>query len=230
MTAGATARAAFTVTDDDTAIAVGSGSLPVLGTPRLLAWCESATCAAIADTLPEGSTSVGTRVELQHRAPSPVGTTVTVEAASAYGAASVTVTAYVPGTRSLKVNVAGETAEVAVAATEPGAALSRERESIAIIGLGCRFPGADGPEEFWNLLREGRDAIREIPADRWDVDAYYDPDPDAVGKMYTRHGAFLERVDGFDPGFFGIAPREAVSMDPQQRLLLEVGQPWRFRM
>ena len=77
---GATARAAFTVTDDDTAIAVGSGSLPVLGTPRLLAWCESATCAAIADTLPAGSTSVGTRVELEHRAPSPVGATVTVEA------------------------------------------------------------------------------------------------------------------------------------------------------
>jgi predicted thioesterase len=77
---GASARNAFAVTDDDTAIAVGSGSLPVLGTPRLLAWCESVTCAAVADTLPAGSTSVGTRVELSHRAPSPVGATVTVEA------------------------------------------------------------------------------------------------------------------------------------------------------
>jgi predicted thioesterase len=78
--AGVTARAAFTVTDDDTAIAVGSGSLPVLGTPRLLAWCESVTCAAVAAALPPTSTSVGTRVELDHRAASPVGASVLVEA------------------------------------------------------------------------------------------------------------------------------------------------------
>jgi predicted thioesterase len=78
--AGAAARASFTVTDDDTAIAVGSGSLPVLGTPRLLAWCESVTCAALAAALPPTSTSVGARVELDHRAASPVGATVLVEA------------------------------------------------------------------------------------------------------------------------------------------------------
>ena len=74
----------FTVTDADTAAAVGSGSLPVLGTPRLLAWCESATCAAIDPTLSEGSTSVGTRVELEHRAASPVGAEVRVSASASY--------------------------------------------------------------------------------------------------------------------------------------------------
>jgi len=74
----------FTVTDADTAAAVGSGSLPVLGTPRLLAWCEAATCAAIDPTLPEGSTSVGTRVELEHRAASPVGAEVRVTASASY--------------------------------------------------------------------------------------------------------------------------------------------------
>lgn len=74
----------FTVTDDDTAIAVGSGSLPVLGTPRLLAWCEAATCAAIEPDLPEGSTSVGTRVSLEHLAASPVGAEVEVTASTTY--------------------------------------------------------------------------------------------------------------------------------------------------
>src|SRR5688572_22261293 len=98
----------------------------------------------------------------------------------------------------------------------------QQREPIAIIGLGCRMPGGESPDRFWELLRDGRSVVREIPADRWDVDAYYDPDPDAPGKMSTRTGAFLDRVDLFDPQFFGIAPREAVSMDPQQRLLLEV--------
>lgn len=74
----------FTVTDDDTAIAVGSGSLPVLGTPRLLAWCEAATCAALESTLPEGGTSVGTRVTLEHLAASPVGAVLEVTASTAY--------------------------------------------------------------------------------------------------------------------------------------------------
>ncbi len=78
------ATLAFTVTDEDTAAALGSGSLPVLATPRLLAWCEAATCAAIDPTLPEGSTSVGTRVELEHRAASPLGTRVEVVAAASY--------------------------------------------------------------------------------------------------------------------------------------------------
>jgi acyl transferase domain-containing protein/NADPH:quinone reductase-like Zn-dependent oxidoreductase/NAD(P)-dependent dehydrogenase (short-subunit alcohol dehydrogenase family)/acyl carrier protein len=95
-------------------------------------------------------------------------------------------------------------------------------ESIAIIGFGCRFPKAKNPEAFWQLLRDGVNAITEIPPDRWDVDAFYDPDPATPGKMNSRWGGFLSDVDHFDPYFFGIAPREAAYMDVQQRLLLEV--------
>jgi len=96
-------------------------------------------------------------------------------------------------------------------------------EPIAVIGMSCRFPGgADNPEKFWQLLRNGVDAIAQVPPDRWDVDAYYDPNPEVPGKIYTRSGGFLQQVDQFDPQFFGISPREAVSLDPQQRLLLEV--------
>nr|AQW44888.1 polyketide synthase [Corallococcus coralloides] len=94
-------------------------------------------------------------------------------------------------------------------------------EPIAIVGLGCRVPMASGPEEFWRLLERGVDAIREVPAERWDLSAYYDPEG-APGKSYTRWGGFVDGVDQFDPQFFGISPREAASMDPQQRLLLEV--------
>jgi acyl transferase domain-containing protein/NADPH:quinone reductase-like Zn-dependent oxidoreductase/SAM-dependent methyltransferase len=96
-------------------------------------------------------------------------------------------------------------------------------EPIAIVGAGCRIPGgANSPEEFWQLLREGRSGVREIPRDRWDVEAYYDPNPDTPGKIATRFGGFLDQVDRFEPQFFGISPREALTMDPQQRLLLEV--------
>ncbi len=95
-------------------------------------------------------------------------------------------------------------------------------DPIAILGFGCRFPGdANDPDSFWRLLAGGVDAIREVPRERWDIDAYYDPDPGAPGKMYTRHGGFLSGIDRFDPAFFEISPREAVNMDPQQRLLLE---------
>ena len=107
---------------------------------------------------------------------------------------------------------------------EPQTRLSRRArgEPIAIVGMGCRFPGGDAPEAFWQLLRGGFDAISEIPADRWDVDRFYDPNPEAVGKMYTRRGGFLRKVDLFDPQFFSISPREAVGIDPQQRLLMEI--------
>ncbi|OJH36748.1 hybrid non-ribosomal peptide synthetase/type I polyketide synthase [Cystobacter ferrugineus] len=96
------------------------------------------------------------------------------------------------------------------------------REPIAIIGLGCRFPGARDSRAFWKLLRDGVDAITPVPAGRWDIDSFYDPDPSAEGKMSTRWGGFVDQVDQFDPQFFGIAPREVTTMDPQQRLLLEV--------
>jgi len=106
----------------------------------------------------------------------------------------------------------GQRVEKTVAADEP----------IAVVGIGCRFPGANGPAGFWRLLCDGVDAIRDVPADRWDAQAFYDSDPGAPGKMNTRWGGFLDGVDQFDPQFFGIAPREAARMDPQQRLLLEV--------
>ncbi|MEL6494852.1 MAG: aminotransferase class I/II-fold pyridoxal phosphate-dependent enzyme [Cyanobacteria bacterium J06623_7] len=95
-------------------------------------------------------------------------------------------------------------------------------EPIAIIGLGCRFPGAENPQAFWSMMCEGQSGIREVPPSRWDVDAYYDRDRSQPGKANTRWGGFLDDIDGFDPQFFGIAPKEAVTMDPQQRLLLEV--------
>jgi 8-amino-7-oxononanoate synthase/malonyl CoA-acyl carrier protein transacylase len=96
-----------------------------------------------------------------------------------------------------------------------------QKEPIAIIGIGCRLPGASNPQEFWQLLCNGVDAITEIPKTRWDLDTYYDSDPAVPHKMSTRWGGFLDRIDQFDPMFFGIAPREVNSMDPQQRLLVE---------
>jgi len=96
-------------------------------------------------------------------------------------------------------------------------------EPIAIIGMACRFPGdSDTPQKFWQLLKEGRDAIVEVPRDRWDIDQYYDPDPSVPGKMAVRSGGFLSHVHDFDAAFFNISPREATFLDPQQRLLLEV--------
>ncbi|MEO1466676.1 MAG: polyketide synthase, partial [Cyanobacteria bacterium J06633_1] len=95
-------------------------------------------------------------------------------------------------------------------------------EPIAIIGIGCRFPGADNPQAFWTKIRDGKHGIVEVPKSRWDVEAYYDPNRGEPGKANTRWGGFLTDIESFDPQFFGIAPKEAVTMDPQQRLLLEV--------
>lgn len=103
-------------------------------------------------------------------------------------------------------------------------ALQRSKtEPIAVIGLGCRFPGGgDGPAAFWSLLRDGVDAMTPVPQDRWDIDAWYDPDPGAAGKMYVREAGFIRDPDRFDARFFGISPPEAAALDPQQRVLLEV--------
>lgn len=95
-------------------------------------------------------------------------------------------------------------------------------EPIAVVGMGCRFPGgADSPAAYWRLLREGRDVIKEIPRDRWDLDEVYDPNPDAPGKIYTRWGGFLDDIDRFDATLFGISQADAEGMDPQQRIVLE---------
>ncbi|MGE2833199.1 SDR family NAD(P)-dependent oxidoreductase [Mycobacterium sp. SMC-4] len=98
---------------------------------------------------------------------------------------------------------------------------ARTDEPIAVVAVSCRFPGAPNPEAFWEVLAGGVDAIREVPEDRFDIDEFYDPDPDSPGKTYTRFGGFLDGIDGFDPEFFGISPREAVWIEPQQRLMLE---------
>lgn len=94
--------------------------------------------------------------------------------------------------------------------------------SIAIIGIGCRFPGAHGPQAFWQLLANGVDAITEVPRNRFDIDKFYDPAPGAPGKISSRYGGFIDLVDHFDAEFFGISPREAEAIDPQQRIVLEV--------
>ena len=100
----------------------------------------------------------------------------------------------------------------------------QQTEPIAIVGMSCRFPGgANNPESFWELLRNGVDTIAEVPMSRWDMDSFYDPNPGTPDKIYTRQGGFLDiGVDEFDADFFGVAPKEAVKMDPQQRLLLEL--------
>ncbi len=97
------------------------------------------------------------------------------------------------------------------------------REPVAIVGMGCRYPGGvRTPDDFWELLSSGRDILRDIPDERWDVDAFYDPEMTVPGKMYVRQGHYLDNIDQFDPQFFGLSPREAESLDPQQRLVMEI--------
>ncbi|MCP4343898.1 MAG: type I polyketide synthase [Desulfobacterales bacterium] len=99
----------------------------------------------------------------------------------------------------------------------------RQKEDIAIIGMGCRFPGeSNSPDSYWKLLENGVDATKEVPPERWNNRELYDPDREKEGKLITKWGAFINNIDQFDPYFFGISPREASYIDPQQRLLLEV--------
>lgn len=119
-------------------------------------------------------------------------------------------------------------------------ALSRNNEPIAIIAMSCRFPGgSDTPEKFWEFLKQGKDGAIEVPKERFDVNEYYDPNPETKGKIYLREASFLqEDISLFDTGFFGISPRETIELDPQQRLLLELSweaieragiNPWQLK-
>ncbi|MEU9735429.1 beta-ketoacyl synthase N-terminal-like domain-containing protein, partial [Streptomyces sp. NPDC048002] len=110
-----------------------------------------------------------------------------------------------------------------VGRTHPADAHATHPEPIAVIGLACRLPGAPDPAAFWELLRQGREAVTTTPPQRRQTEAHFAPDPTAEGTPDTRRGGYLDHVDRFDPAFFGIAPREATAMDPQQRLMLELG-------
>ncbi|CAM5435079.1 Acyl transferase domain-containing protein/acyl carrier protein (Fragment) OS=Streptomyces griseomycini OX=66895 GN=FHS37_007788 PE=4 SV=1 [Streptomyces griseomycini] len=121
----------------------------------------------------------------------------------------------------LRVVLSGEGA--APTPSTPDAVPDATDDQIAIVAMACRYPGGvTSPEDLWDALLAGRDAVTAFPADRgWDLEALYDPAGTAPGTSYTRMGAFLDRVAEFDSDFFGISPREALAMDPQQRLLLE---------
>ncbi|WP_438828830.1 type I polyketide synthase, partial [Streptomyces klenkii] len=123
--------------------------------------------------------------------------------------------------RHLREELLGRHEQGAEAAQATAAAATDE--PLAIVSMSCRFPGGvQSPEDLWELLRSGRDAVSGFPTDRgWDIDSLYDPDPDRSGRTYARDGAFIDGADRFDAGLFGISPREALAMDPQQRLLLE---------
>ena len=99
---------------------------------------------------------------------------------------------------------------------------ARRDRPVAIVGMGCRYPGAQDIGEFWDMLVNGRDAITDVPKSRWDLEAVYDPDPAAPGKMTSRKGGFVAHLEEFDAAFFGITPREAPYVDPRQRLMLEI--------
>jgi acyl transferase domain-containing protein/acyl carrier protein len=125
-----------------------------------------------------------------------------------------------PDLDALARHLAGEDERAAVASGP--AYVGEAGEPIAVIGLACRLPSAPDAEAFWRVMADGIDAIREVPAERWSLAAYFDPDRRAPGKMNTRWGGFLDGIDRFDPEAFGITPREAAQIDPQQRLMLEL--------
>ncbi|WP_049580877.1 type I polyketide synthase, partial [Streptomyces sp. SBT349] len=128
-----------------------------------------------------------------------------------------------PTPTALAEHIRAEALGLADATGEMEPSTGRADEPIAIVSMACRYPGGIGsPEDLWQLVREGGDAVSGFPSDRgWDIDRLYDADPDSSGTSYTRHGGFLYDAGGFDPELFGISPREALAMDPQQRLLLE---------
>jgi acyl transferase domain-containing protein/NAD(P)-dependent dehydrogenase (short-subunit alcohol dehydrogenase family)/ubiquinone/menaquinone biosynthesis C-methylase UbiE/acyl carrier protein/ribosomal protein S18 acetylase RimI-like enzyme len=136
-----------------------------------------------------------------------------------------------PPSRAAVACSAAEEVRVGVEEPEPAAKVSsrqaptrlaHNRAAIAVLGMAARFPGGSNLEGYWHVLAQGHDAVTEVPRERWNVDAYFSADPAARGKIVSRHGGFLQRVDEFDPAFFNISPREAQAMDPQQRLLLEI--------
>ncbi|GAA1918537.1 hypothetical protein GCM10009837_49730 [Streptomyces durmitorensis] len=128
-----------------------------------------------------------------------------------------------PTVAELAAALAGERAPDGSATVERRTAAGGADEPIALVGLGCRLPGGvDTPQALWDALLAGRDAVGEVPRDRWNADEWFDDDPRAPGRMSTRRGGFLDDVAGFDAAFFGISPAEAARMDPQQRIALEV--------
>ncbi|MBP2327117.1 acyl transferase domain-containing protein/acyl carrier protein [Kibdelosporangium banguiense] len=129
-----------------------------------------------------------------------------------------------PSPRALADHILAKLDGVTPVALTSTATLADPEEPIAIVGIGCRYPGGIGtPEDLWRLVAEGTETISTFPADRgWDVEAIYDPEPGKPGHSYVKHGAFLHDAAEFDADFFEISPREAQAMDPQQRLLLEV--------
>ncbi|WP_030450095.1 type I polyketide synthase [Herbidospora cretacea] len=115
------------------------------------------------------------------------------------------------------------TVELTQTRRQLAAAEDRAHEPVAIIGMACRYPGGgETVEGYWDMLSQGRDGISEVPASRWNIDDYYDPDPRTPAAMYTRHGAFLPEITTWDADFFGLSPREALRVDPHHRLLLEL--------